>query len=287
MNYSEVEELRVQIIEGFSKVSVSPKDLAPQKKLKVVLDSLVTGEKFVTIFNFKEAKFVFLHKVEDILGYKKEEFTIEALNNSSVSDIQITSKKDIAHKLRYDLVMYKLLTKGYFLTSLEDCYEITFRVLHKTGREIVVRRSCYIYEVSSDGIPLSHIDIWEVLPNIHHDNIVVNLISRKNNKANLDFFNTNSEILGIKFTDRQLEILKYKEERKLNKEIANELKITDKTLDNHINKMIGNFNLFLMEKNIEQKIYNTSDLLYFSRMFGLYPKPVELDSESLQYSANT
>src|SRR5690606_3589828 len=186
MNYSEVQELRVQIIEGFSKVSVSPDNLAPQKKLKVVLDSLVTGEKFVTVFNFKEAKFVFLHKVEDVLGYTKEEFTIEALNNSPVSAMQITSGKDIAHKLRYDMVMYKLLTKGYFLTSLEDCYEITFRVLHKNGREIVVRRSCYIYEVSNDGIPLSHIDIWEVLPNIHHGHIQVNLISKNNKNANLD-----------------------------------------------------------------------------------------------------
>lgn len=274
MNYSEVEELRVQIIEGFSKVSVSPNNLEPQKKLKVVLDSLVTGEKFVTIFNFKETKFIFLHKVEDVLGYTKEEFTIEALNNSPVSDILITSEKDITHKLRYDLVMYKLLTKGYFLTSLQDCYEITFRVLHKSGREIVVRRSCYIYEVSNDGIPLSHIDIWEVIPGIHHDHVLVNLISKKNNNANLDFFDINTEILGIKFTDRQMEILKYKEERKLNKEIAHVLNITDKTLDNHINKMIGNFNSFLIKNNIYQRIYNVSDLLYFSRMFGLYPKPV-------------
>ncbi len=281
MNYSEVQELRVQIIEGFSKVSVFPLNMAPQKKLKIVLDSLVTGEKFVTIFNFKEARFDFLHRVEDILGYTQEEFTIEALNNSPASDIHITSGKDIIHKLRYDLVMYKLLTKGYFLTSLEDCYEITFRVLHKNGKEMVVRRSCYIYEISRNGIPLSHIDIWEILPNIHHGHILINLISKNNNNANLDFFNVNAEILGIKFTDRQLEILKYKEERKLNKEIAQELKITDKTLDNHINKMIGNFNSFLMNNNIDQKIYNVSDLLYFSRMYGLYPKPAEPGPVSL------
>ncbi len=284
MDYLEIQRLRVKIIEEFSQVSNLDREYTPSKKLNAALESLVLGQKFVTIFNFKEAKFVFLHKIEELLGYSDDEFTIEALNNSPISSLKITSEKDISHKLRYDLAIYELLKSGQFLSSLDDCYEITFRILHKDGYEVVVRRSCYIYEISEQGIPLSHIDIWEILPNMNLQYIFINLISKKSTNANLLFYEINAKILGMNLTNRQLEILKLKEERQFNKEIADNLNITEKTLDNHINRMISKLNSYFSANKIECKIANASDLLFYSRKYGLYPKPPKI---RLQHSSDS
>src|SRR5690606_25912291 len=103
--------------------------------------------------------------------------------------------------------------------------------------------------------------------------VFVNILSRDALEKNIAFYNTNSDLIGIKLTERQYQILHLKDRRKINKEIAEILNITAKTLDNHINKLMKALNLFCEEYNISYKLYNSSDILHFTKTFGLYPRP--------------
>lgn len=92
-------------------------------------------------------------------------------------------------------------------------------------------------------------------------------------EKNRAFYNTNLDLIGIKLTERQYQILYLKDRRKVNKEIAETLNITAKTLDNHINKLMKALNLFCEVYNIPYRLYNSTDILHFTKTFGLYPRP--------------
>lgn len=242
-------------------------------KLKAILDSIMLGNKFVTIYSFPEGKFIFTHKLNEILGYSEDVFTLENLYNSPEATIKITLEEDALHIKRCDKVMCKMITEKYFVTGFEDCYEITFRVRHADGHILTIRRSCYMFEIDDDNIAKSHIDIWEVIPDTNFTHVFVNILSKDALKKNVAFYNTNLDLIGIKLTERQYQILHLKDRRKINKEIAEILNITAKTLDNHINKLMKALNIFCEGYNIDYRLYNSSDILHITKIFGLYPRP--------------
>ena len=243
------------------------------KKLKAILDSRMLGNKFVTIYSFEEEKFIFTHKLSEALGYEEKDFTLSALYNLDSSLLKITFEEDVVHLKRCDKVICKMITKKYFVDSFDDCYEIIFRVRHAKGNILTVRRSCYMFHIDEDNIALSHIDIWEVIPDTNFTHVNINILSKNPVQKNLAFYNFNLEQIGIKLTERQYQILLLKDNRKINKEIALILNITTKTLDNHINKLMKNLNDYCEMMKMNFRIYNTSDLLYFTKLYGLYPKP--------------
>src|SRR5690606_661519 len=230
-------------------------------KLKAILDSIMLVNGFVTIYNFAEAKFIFKHKLDKVLGYSEDIFTLENLYNLPEATHKITLEEDALHIQRCDKVVCKMITQKYFVTGFEDCYEITFRVRHANGHILTVRRSCYMFEID-DNIAKSHIDIWEVIPDTNFTHVFVNILSKDALEKNIAFYNTNLDLIGIKLTERQYQILHLKDRRKINKEIAEILNITAKTLDNHINKLMKALNLFCEGYDIPYKLYNSSDLLH-------------------------
>lgn len=242
-------------------------------KLKAILDSSMLGNKFVTIYNFAEGKFIFTHKLDEVLGYNEDVFTLENLYNLPEATLKITPEEDAWHIKRCDKVMCKMITQKYFVNGFEDCYEITFRVRHANGHILTMRRSCYLFEIDDENMAKSHIDIWEVIPDTNFTHVCVNILSKDAFEKNTAFYNTNLDLLGIKLTERQYQILHLKDRRKINKEIAEILNITSKTLDNHINKLMKALNLYCEVFNVDYRIYNSSDILHFTKAFGLYPRP--------------
>lgn len=268
MKYKEIVNLRQILIQQFSNSSLE------NQKTKTSISDVIKGvtgvNVFITIYSFDLNKFVFHHQIAENIGYTNEEFTIEAINNAENSNIHIIYEDDIEHKKRYDLVMYQLLAAGLKISSLADNYEISLRILDKKKNLKKVRRQSYIFETDKNGVPISQLDIWKIIPNedpyvkvgLYYCSSEVNVISL--------FYKKNRELLNCDVTKRQIEILKLRNQRLDNKSIASQLNISLKTVENHIRNLKRKMQDFQIEKGIKEPIHNMNDMLHFVRKFGLF-----------------
>ena len=181
-------DILINNVKDFSQIQPSISESESVSRLKSILEGMVLGYKFITIREFSSVSYKLQYKVEEILGYSDVEFTTESIYNSPNAPTKITYPDDLIHKVRYDLLIYKVLTRNYVIKSFEDGFEMVFRVKHKNGNIITIRRSMYIFQVNDEGVPLSHIDLWEVIPNSSFTHVTASIISKNNPTANKDFY---------------------------------------------------------------------------------------------------
>jgi len=271
MNYSEVISLRKVLIEEFrnSKLATSKK-----RSLNDVIKGITGVNTFITIYHFQTKEILFCYHVLENIGYTKDEFTIEAINNAENNPIHIIHPHDIEHKLRYDLVMYQLMAEGVKISSLADNYKISLRIIDKQDKVKRVSKQSYIFEVDENGTPLTQLDIWRLIPN---DNPYVSIqLNSEHNKNIIDlFYKKNRELLGIKITERQMEILKLRNQRLDNKSVASHLFISVKTVENHIRNLTLTVKAYCDLHQIDEQIYNMNDLLHFIIKYGIFSFVIE------------
>lgn len=272
-NDSAATDLISNFVDKFSSIDPTASIDECVPKLESIIKGMTLGYKFITIRDFSSIKYKVFYNMKETLGYSEDEFNLDAIYNSSNSPVKITHEDDLAHKIRYDIIIHKILTENYIVKSFEECYESTFRVYHKNGHIITLRKTTFIFEVNDNNTPKSHIAIWEVVSNSNFTGVCANIISKNNPTANRDFYNFNADILNIKLTDRQLDILELKADRKINKEIADILDIKGKTIESHISRLTKSLNGYCEDEKIDFFIYNTQDLLHFLKLYGLFPRP--------------
>ncbi len=267
MNYNEVVVLRKLLTDQFSKSS-----LAKNKQVKSISDLIngITGiNKFITVYHFKQKKFIYHYQIHDILGYTDNEFTIEAVNNSNPSPIHVIHPDDIEHKLRYDLILYQILADGVTISSLADNYEISLRIIDKENNIKRVKRQSYIFETDKNGVPTSQLDIWKVIPN-DHPYVKVQLHHSTNEMVDEYFYKKNRTLLNFEISNRQIEILKLRNQRLDNKSIAQKLHISVKTVENHIHNVKKKMQEFCDKRKVTEPIYNMNDMLHFVRKYNIF-----------------
>ncbi len=267
MKYEEVKTLRNKLTTLFSNTDVKDRD-KQKKKLIHIINGITGLHKFITIYDFEKKKFVFRHGVLKNTGYSHEEFTIEAINNAKGTLPHIIHPDDIEHKLRYDLVMYKLLAEGVKITSLADSYEISLRMILKNGSVRSVRRQTYIFETNANGTPVSQLDIWEILKEINP--YVKIQLSYAGHGVTKRFYQINRALLDFNITPKQIEIIKLRNDRLNNKQIAEKLGISVKTVENHIRNLKLKIQSFYKHNNVDERIDDMNDIIHFVKTYGIF-----------------
>lgn len=252
-------------------------DQVAQDKLNNIMLSTV-GQVFVTMFDFQKYEFVELENVDKYLGYNKEEFTIKTLNNDSALSLHLTHPDDIVHTRRYNTIIYQLMARppeGFQIKVLADNYEVIFRVRHKKGHYLRIRRKCYLMPLQN-GRPTAHIDTWEILQNDFEKHVVTRFQTRNKamNKAITErFYKLNCKELGFHLTPRESQIIKHKMDGKLDKEVAAILGLATRTVQTRIGELKKRANDFLFDLRSTQDIVTTYELLQFVKCYGLFPNP--------------
>ncbi len=267
MKYEEVKALRKELIALFSNSDVQDRD-KQKKKLIHIINGITGLYKFITIYDFEKKKFVFHHGVLQNTGYEHAEFTIEAINNAENATPHIIHPDDIEHKLRYDLVMYKLLAEGVRITSLADSYEISFRIILKNRTVKSVRRQTFIFETNTNGTPITQLDIWEILNDLNP--YVKIQLNYTGNGVTKRFYQINRELLNFQISLKEIQIIKFRKERLDNKQIADKLGVSVKTIENYIRNLKLKIQDFYTLKNIDDKITNMNDIIHFIKIYGIF-----------------
>lgn len=236
------------------------------------------GQVFITVFDFAKYEFTELFKVEKYLGYSDREFTIRTLNNDPLETIHITHPDDIEHTIRYNTIIYKLLSDppaGHCFELLEDNYEIVFRIRHKDGRFIRIRRKCYLMSLQN-GFPEKHIDTWEILNNDFSTHVTTRFQTRThqlNEAITAMFFRLNCDSVAFWLTPRECEIVKLKVIGKLDKEVADTLGISSRTVEKRVADLRSRANDYLEKRRVKGYVGTTYELIQFLLSYGLYPIP--------------
>lgn len=252
-------------------------DSNTQDKINALLLNTI-GQVFITVFDFKKYDFTEQFKVEKYLGYSDQEFTIRALNNDPSEKIHITHPDDIQHTIRYNTIIYELLSappEGHCFELLEDNYEVVFRVRHKDGHFLRVRRKCYLMSLQN-GRPETHLDTWEILNNDFNTYVTTRFqtSTRQMNEAiTIRFYRLNCESVAFWLTPRECEIIKLKAIGKLDKEVADALGISSRTVEKRIADLRSRANDYLEKHRSERYLGTTYELIQFLLSYGLYPMP--------------
>lgn len=268
MEFENIRKLRSDIIRNF-KSSFSESSLQNNTSLQLILDGLIASNKFVIIINFNSDKVVFEYNLKNITGYELEEFTVPAMNNAENAPIKLIHDDDLVHKIRYDKAVYKLINKNLKLAVLDDFYETTFRISHKDGTILKMRRKCYFFNLNENGNPKTHLDVWEHLENDNSTFVKSRVQSKYYKAVNKDFQNYCDEELGLKLTKRQKEILFYKNQALNTRKIAEKLFISEKTVNNHLDQIKAKVNSYCKENNIDFKAKSTFETLHFLKLYGV------------------
>ena len=157
-SYNEIHKHRSDLIES-SKVKIIDARKKPLTFAEFT-NALIGCNKCATLFNMQEGKYISWYKVKELLGYENSEFTIEAINN--IGEIRIVHADDYEHVHRYDSIIYSLLleTNNSF-GLLSDNYVLNFRILHKNGETLSIRRTSYVFDLDKNNKPLIQLDTWE------------------------------------------------------------------------------------------------------------------------------
>ena len=268
MEFEQIRKLRSNIISNF-KSSFSESSLQNNTSLKLILDGLIASNKFVVIINFDSDKVMFEYNLKNITGYELDEFTVAAMNNSEEVPINLIHEDDLVHKIRYDKAVYKLINKNLKLAVLDDFYETTFRIYHKDGTILRVRRKCYFFNLDENGKPKTHLDVWEHIENDNSTFVKSRVQSKYYKAVNKDFQKYCNKELGFKLTKRQKEILFYKNQAFNSKKIAGTLFISEKTVNNHLDQIKSRVNNYCKENNIDFKSTSAFETLHFLKQYGL------------------
>lgn len=240
-------------------------------KLKEIESGMLGTNKFLTEFDFVQKKIVNKVNIFECLGYEDDEFTILAINNCNNSGHHIIHEEDIKHKIRYDNITYALITKRYEFKSLRDYYKLAMRVVHKNGQVLKAERSTYLFRISSDGHPISHISVWEVSENALPF-VSLSYYTPNYNDMMRDFYELNAQELKLKFTPKEKEILDLKNSQYNNKEIQDVLKsISIRTVEKHIENIIKKVKISFLERGESLHINSIREVLHVSKKFGLFP----------------
>jgi len=266
LKYEQVIALRAELIKHFNNTDV--KNRERHKELINIINGFTGLYKFITVYDFYKKKFVFHHGVTENTGYTPKEFNIEAINNALGVTPHIIHPDDIEHKLRYDLVMYKLLAEGVKISSLADNYEISMRIILKDGSIKKIRRQTYVFEADENGTPKTQLDIWKILN--HTDPYVKVQLNYSGSGITQRFYQINRELLNCKITEKQIEIIKLRHQRFNNKEIAAKLAISPKTVENHIRHIKLKIQDFYRRRNLNEKVDNMIDIIHFINLYGIF-----------------
>ena len=233
---------------------------------------------FVTVLNVKDYNFTFQCGVQKALGFDESEFTAKNLigHGSSLSingSSSIIHPDDIAFYLHYGMLLYKLINKiiPQMHFSIDHAW-FRFRLYSKTGELYVAEYTTFLHEATETGQMLSHVDIWTIHRPLTQDDFMPDFgffTLQKFEEHKKYFFELNEEQLGIKFSPRQIAIVRKLALGLSRKETAAALGIGEGSINTHVNNMKAKVNNFRAQFASEKPISNVTELLRFARLYKL------------------
>lgn len=281
MKIEEMKKKRLEIIMNLDPKGFIRSDNTPT--FEQIVSNYPGTNVIFSLLDIQNQRFTMLQNVESLLGYKDHEFTIAAINNSSYESL--IHPEDVEHYNRYNQIAYKILQeKKHQLKTLSDYYFISFRIKHKNHSWIRVWRSCYIYELTDEGIPKSQFDIWQLMTGDKEEIVKPLFVTSSSQSHNIFriFYELNSNEIGIKITENLAKII----EGKMNGLTDFQIKkiynfSSEKAVTKKLESLWDKIEEFLSKRNssVREKVYferkRTSRILYFAKVWGLYPVPVE------------
>lgn len=234
---------------------------------------LVTGiskiNSFVTLYDFQQEKYIFHYNVKKNTGYSPNEFTIDAIRNAPQSPLKIVHVDDIGHKSRIEMLVMGLALENIKIKSLSEHVDTQFRIYTKNKQIIKVSRHSFMFGINEFGLPQTLLEKWKIIP--HTDDYVkINLFS-DDPKIEKIFYEKNRAVLNFNITNRQMEIVKLRNKRFDNLEVAKNLDISLKTVENHIRILKQNIFEYYQNNNINQPLKNMGDILHFVKTYFIFP----------------
>ncbi len=283
-SYNEIHKHRLDLIKS-CKVKIVDVRKKPLTFAEFT-NALIGSNKCATLFNMQEGKFISWYKVKELLGYDKNEFNHEAINN--IGEIKIIHPDDYEHVHRYDTIIYSiLLGSNNTFGILSDNYILNFRMIDKNGKTVSIRRTSYVFDVDKANKPLIQLDTWEKNNRYKSNNTFPDLILTSEDLSELltnQFYKRNLKVLNLSFGNNALRVLQYKMMGYTNKWISNTLNITIQSVANTHNRNFANlrdrFSTEISKIEIHKaghdKRKNIKVFETICRQYGLYPIPIKI-----------
>ena len=216
----------------------------------VITMPLIKNTQCMYVINWKQSELTYIRGVNEMLGYKKEEFNISnIINFTHPDDVVIVMRvvmAYISHTLNTDLIDKELK------------FNSTYRLLKKDGTYMRILRQSSPYEIGASGKIISHLSILTDITFIENEDHLVKWDIYSNNTVCHDFKDLIYKDFIDFFTPRELEIILLIKAGNTNKHIAEKLFISFHTVVAH-------------RKNILLKsgCHNTKELLLFASNNGI------------------
>lgn len=254
---------------------------------------------FFTIFDVEKYAFTAIENIDNVLGYKSEEFKIEKLTqpytinqnyeivkdprSSDVDKNEIIHENDLKLVIVLGIIAYEVIKEmRYMIEEMKDYYQVQFRiskhsrlVKNDENRMVRIQRRCYPYRINKATLK-SHLDIWTVIEDPAKRNIITwdlssvdpKRKSRLNDNFNqkflkqyllLDFGNLNSE--------EQTKFFKLIDKGDSDKEIAQQLNITSSAVSKRMQRLKEDINYFKESRELKPTT-NRTQIAHFLRKYN-------------------
>lgn len=237
---------------------------------------VIRHNQFITVLDIENYDFTFKYGIEKVLGYSDSEFTARSLigyTNTDKETHPIIHPDDVSWYLHYGVLLYKFLSNAHTTINFDTDYAwFRFRVKSWSGDFFMAEYITLLHEATPEGQILSHLDIWTILPIENTDTFVPDFgfYSRNNfEEHKLIFHEINEDILGIKFTDREIEVAKKIAMGYTRKEVADMLSVAVGSINTHVTNMKGKINHYLLQTPKPKSISNITELLRFATAYKL------------------
>ena len=211
---------------------------------------IVLGKQAMYILNWQKAQLTYSRGILEMLGYSKDEFTMDmALTWIHPDDI------DVINRILKGVVNFAINNN---VNAQKQYLNVTFRLLKKDGTYLRVMRQSLPYQTGEDGILITHLS---VLTDISFMKTSTNFVEWELYAGNIDVTPFKKSIyheFANFFTEREKEIIRLIDKGFTNKNIANELTISEHTVVTH-------------RKNILKKsnCHNKIELIEFCCLNGI------------------
>lgn len=199
------------------------------------------ANKAFVLLEIESGNYVKWHKIEEKFGYKNEEFTAEAVNNckTNFKELMLIHPDQIEHKSRYSTIVIEILKSQTQFKVREDSYSVKFKLKHKEGYYVPVRRKSIIFH-ATETLILTRLDEWTIVGEDDAEYVSSKILTtnkEKTDELNKSFYekNLNRVIKNLfkkkkdQLSSQLIQIFYYKLEHDTlsNKEIAAKLNLTE------------------------------------------------------------
>ena len=233
------------------------------------------ANKCYTLSDLKTGEYQEWYRIKDVFGYSNEEFTACAVNNDSFSLDHFIWKEHVDHKIRYSEILFEILASDIKFIKRKDYYSVTFKLKHKEGYYVSVKRRSFIFRAAvSEGI-LTRLDEWELMGRqeisyVYPEFFMHNTVQMA--ELNKILYFRNLELLELQMNERMLQVLHLKLKGYTDLQIGRIYNLSGKKIERYF----GEVSIILRNRFGNDKLKGIQQIRTLAKTWGLYPVPGSL-----------